>query len=203
MTFNPNIPAANDLINQSQQQLQTNFAQSNTIFNVDHVTFDDATAADRGKHRQITFIEISDPATTGDEVALYAKDVSGATRLFFRQQSSGSVIPVSGTDPYRTAGANQTEYSTYLPGAPASTAAFIMKTGTVNITGVGGTWNLGTVTFLTPFPNVCTSVILTPVRGTSTIHAMYVNNASIGPSSFQLRTDDNSWNLVSYMAFGR
>lgn len=203
MSYNPNIPAASNLISQSQSEIQTNFAQANAIFDIDHVTFNDATSADRGKHRKVTCIEVSDPVTAANEVDLYAKAVSGVTRLFFRQENGGSIIPISGTDPYRTVGANQSEYSTYLPGAASSTAAFIMKTGTVNKTGVGGTWNLGTVTFLTQFPSECLSVILTPIRGSSSIHAMYVNNASISTTSFQIRTDDESWDLVSYMAIGR
>lgn len=100
MTFNPNIPQPNDLISDSQAQLQTNFSQSNSIFNFDHVTFDDATSINRGKHRHSTYIEQAvDPTTLANEMAVYSKDVAGLSRLFYRNESNGSVIPLTGFDP--------------------------------------------------------------------------------------------------------
>lgn len=92
MTYNPNIPQAADIISQSQAQLQTNFAQADLIFDVDHVTFDNATAADRGKHRKSTYIEQTvDPVTAGNELVLYSKDASGRTELFYRRETNGQV----------------------------------------------------------------------------------------------------------------
>lgn len=153
MTFNPNIPGANDLISQSQSEIQTNFAQSNTIFDIDHVTFDDATSADRGKHRKSTYIEVADPTTVANEMAMYAKAVSGATRLFLRQENNGTIFQFSGPDP--TAAATG---QTFLPGG------IILKWGTTSANGTTA------ITFaglgLSNFPNNCWQVMVNPVTTT-------------------------------------
>ncbi len=113
MTFNPNIPQSADIPSQSQGQILTNFQELNTVFDVDHVPFDDATAVNRGKHDQSTYIELgADPATLSDEVAFYSKDSGGNSRLFMRQESSGTVIQMSGDDPVNAASSG----STFLPG---------------------------------------------------------------------------------------
>ena len=91
MTFNPNIPQATDLTSASQSQILTNFSQLNTIFDVDHVTYDNATVANRGKHDKSTYIEQgADPATSANEVALYSKDLSTVSTLYMRKESSGT-----------------------------------------------------------------------------------------------------------------
>lgn len=97
MTYNNSIPQANDLISQSQSQILTNFSQLYSVFAQDHIEYDDSTAADRGKHKQVTLKELSaGPATTATEIALYTKDVSGTTRLFYRTPSSGDEIQMTG-----------------------------------------------------------------------------------------------------------
>lgn len=113
MSFNPNIPQSSDIPSQSQGQILTNFQQLNTVFDVDHVPFNDATAVNRGKHDQSTYIELSvDPATLADEVSFYSKDSGGNSRLFMRQESSGTVIQMSGEDPVNAASSG----STFLAG---------------------------------------------------------------------------------------
>jgi hypothetical protein len=100
MTFNPNIPQGAQLISATQAQIQINFDQLNSIFDVDHVTYDNATVANRGKHDKSTYIEQgSDPATSANEIALYSKDLSSVSTLYMRKESSGTVIQMSGRDP--------------------------------------------------------------------------------------------------------
>jgi hypothetical protein len=97
MTYNPAIPQPGDFISQSQGQILTNFSQLDTVFAQDHIELDDSTAADRGKHKQVTLKELSaGPATTSTEIALYTKDVSGTTRLFYRVPSSGTEVQMTG-----------------------------------------------------------------------------------------------------------
>lgn len=97
MTFNNSIPQPGDFISQSQSQILTNFAQLYTVFGQDHIEYDDSTTADRGKHKQVTMKELAvAPATTATEMALYTKDVSGTTRLFYRQPSSGTEVQMTG-----------------------------------------------------------------------------------------------------------
>jgi len=97
MTFNPNIPQASDLISQSQAQILTNFGQVNTIFDIDHVTFNNATAANRGKHDKSTYVEqASDPVTSTNEVAVYSKDTGTQPDLFYRPESAGTAVRLTG-----------------------------------------------------------------------------------------------------------
>lgn len=94
MTFNPNIPQATDLISVSQGQLLTNNQQLDTLFDIDHVTWDDATTADRGKHRAVHLkFQGSDPTTAADEGAIYTK----TDDLFYRRSGNGDVVLLSGT----------------------------------------------------------------------------------------------------------
>lgn len=168
MTFNPNIPQPNDLISDSQAQLQTNFSQSNSIFNFDHVTFDDATSINRGKHRHSTYIEqLVDPTTLANEMAVYSKDVGGLSRLFYRNESNGSVIPLTGFDP--TSGGNG---RVFLPGG------IIMMWGQFSpVTNAGGFF-----AFPIPFPNNIFTAILQAgsVRFTLATSALATTGINIG-----------------------
>lgn len=96
MTYNPSIPQSSDLISQSQAQVLTNFSQLNTIFDVDHVTYNDATSANRGKHDKSTYVEGSDPVTSTNEVAVYSKDTGTQPDLFYRPESSGTATRLTG-----------------------------------------------------------------------------------------------------------
>lgn len=118
MTYNPNIPLGTDIPSQSQAQFLTNFQQLNTVFDIDHIPFNDVTAANRGKHDKSTYVELAvDPATAVNEVALYSKEVTGITELFIRAESAGAVTQVS-TVPFTnvanagTAGGTITFYDT-------------------------------------------------------------------------------------------
>lgn len=154
MTYNPAIPGPTDLISQSQAQIQTNFSQADSIFDIDHVTFDNATAGDRGKHRKSTYIQQSvDPTTAVDEVALYAKDLAGAETLYLRKENGGTVIQMSGQDPV-----NSNPGSTFLAGG------LIMKFGTVAVTSAGGAFN-----FVSAFPNACLMATVCSSNLTTTV----------------------------------
>jgi hypothetical protein len=97
MTFNNAIPQSNDLISQSQSQILTNFSQLYTVFAQDHIEYDDSTSADRGKHKQVTLKELAaGPTTTATEIAIYTKAVSGTTRVFYREPSSGTEVQMTG-----------------------------------------------------------------------------------------------------------
>ncbi len=148
MSYNPSIPQADDLISESQLAIQTNFSQLNTIFEKDHVEYDNATTADRGKHKQSTYPDSSsDPATAGNELALYSKDVGGNSRFFMRQESSGTVIQLSGIDPVL-----MTNGYTFLPGG------VIFQWGEIApVSGKSST----PVSFPIAFPNTVFQVVIT------------------------------------------
>src|SRR3990167_465631 len=108
MTFSPSIPGSSDIISVSQGQIQTNFSQANTIFDTDHYAFDNATAANRGKTRQTSFIDqAGNPASSSGEIRLW----NNGNDLYFRRQSSASVIRLTSGG----VSAAQSGYS-FLPG---------------------------------------------------------------------------------------
>jgi len=96
MSFNPNIPQATDRPSASQGQLLINFQQLNTIFNDDHVAWNDATVANRGLHRKVTFpiVSVGDPVLAGTVGQIYTKTVAGVAQAFFA--NSTSVFQITG-----------------------------------------------------------------------------------------------------------
>ena len=186
MTFNPNIPQPNDIPSQSQAQILTNFQQLNTVFDVDHVPFNDGTAANRGKHDQSTYIELgADPTTLSGELAVYSKDNAGATTLYLRQESNGSVIQMSGPNP--TPGASGT---TFLPGG------LLLKWGILN-----NPTDSAVVTFPDGgFPSNAYSLTFAISRnGTSSTVTYYTGLTN---TQFTVRTNSASNDALTYIAIG-
>lgn len=196
MTYNPNIPRPDDLISESQGQILDNFGQLNTVFGQDHVKYDNATVGDRGKHNQSTYKQLSgDPATTADEMALYAKDDgSGNTRLFLKQETpTGTVIQLSGIDPQIA----DNGY-TFLPGG------LLMQWGfTAEFSGA----SIG-VLFTTShvdFPNNLFNVSITPKRdfgSPGSTYGFYVANSGFSITGFTIRNISGHTYGFQWMAIG-
>lgn len=85
MSYQQNIPHANDQFSQSQMDIQGNFQALNPIF--------------LGINNYLYLpIQGSGPATSASQVALYAKTgIEGTPELFFRNASSGAEIEATGT----------------------------------------------------------------------------------------------------------
>jgi len=84
MSYSPNMPLATDDPSVSQGQLLTNFAQLNTIFNTDHVTYD--ALADNGEHLQVTINTVlgAAPGLGTPKASLFTMaDANGSSQLFF------------------------------------------------------------------------------------------------------------------------
>lgn len=93
MTYDPTIPAANDLISNSQGDIQTNFTQLNTLYDRDHFTWNDATAANRGYHRKVTYRSvIANPGFATPIASTYTKTVSGKSQLFLQNGAAASDV---------------------------------------------------------------------------------------------------------------
>jgi hypothetical protein len=73
--YDPLIPAANELISDSQADIQNNFSELNTLYAVDHQQWNASTSAFRGKHKKMTFPEayttLNAPALGSDLAILY------------------------------------------------------------------------------------------------------------------------------------
>ena len=186
MTYNPNVPQAADIPSQSQGELLTNFQQLNTVFDVDHVPFNDSTAANRGKHDQSTYTELgADPTTLANEIAVYANPVSGNSRLFFRQESNGTAVQLSGADPTIA-----TSGSTSLVGA------LIIKWGVLATPSDGDP-----VTFAGgAFPNNVFALTLAESRSGTSVTSTYFT--ALTTTGFTVRTSTGSNDAVHYMAIG-
>ena len=93
MVYNRNIPGPNDILSNSQSQLQANFQQidsgttgSGTGFSRNHVTLTDGTNG--GLHNRVDFYQpVADPPISGFTGSLYVKTVGGLSQLFFANSS--------------------------------------------------------------------------------------------------------------------
>jgi len=84
------IPAAGDLLSQSQDDILNNFIAIKTLVDINHVTFD---AAGQGKHNFIQFpVQALAPTTVAGEVGLYSQTsvLTGNPELVFSHESAGS-----------------------------------------------------------------------------------------------------------------
>jgi hypothetical protein len=185
MSFNPGIPQSSDIPAQSQAQILTNFNQTNSVFGINHIEFNNSTVANRGKHKHVSMIEQgSDPVTAANEVALYSKDVSSVSQLFLRREANGTVIQMTGQNPTIAQSG-----STFLPGG------IVMKWG---FTGVIA--DNSTVTFASAFPTNCWSVQLTIIDPSATTRILNVKTASLTTANFQVRA--NGAVSAFYIAIG-
>lgn len=114
MGFNPNIPLVTDYMVVSQPQIQSNFKTIFSVFAKNHVNIN-ATAPGRsqGMHGVVIFREqVDDPTTTADQVALYVKNISNKTTLFYRPSSNQT--PIQMTYPTISVGLQSTDPAVYL-----------------------------------------------------------------------------------------
>lgn len=126
MAYKNTIPAASDLLSQSQDDILNNFIAIKTLVDINHVTFD---AAGQGKHAFIEFpIQSPVPTTGAGEVGLYSQTslLTGNPELVFSHESAGS------TYEFTAAVKNETGYA-ILP----SGIIFKWGSGTVNANTTG------------------------------------------------------------------
>jgi hypothetical protein len=137
-TFTNTAPAVNMPPSQSQPLMLQNFASTQGILAVDHVTFNNETG---GQHKQVTFTSSNVPTVPTTPPVLFTMPniPSGIEQLFFY---SGSNTQSS------TQYVNATQGSTFLLGG------IILKWGNLAVTG-------SPVTFASAFPNACYAVLIT------------------------------------------
>lgn len=93
--YQNNIPQPNDLISESQSDLQGNYRAFNEIHNVDHILL--TATENNGRHKKTTYKALmAAPATAADEMAIYSIDNgNGRISLKARYQSNGPVLDVA------------------------------------------------------------------------------------------------------------
>lgn len=141
MAYTSAIPQSTDDPSQSQPLILGNFQEIATAFNLNHGDFN---TGDQGLHKFLQMPEQgSAPATGANEGALYTKDVSGTTQLFWREESAGTEYQMTGQQTFAAA-----QGSVTLPGG------LIIKYGST-VTAAGS------FSYTTPFPTAVYSVTMT------------------------------------------
>lgn len=140
MAYNQNIPQPNDLLSQSQGEIQQNFSEIQTLVGINHINFG---AAGAGKHLYLQLPEHAAPTTAVNEAGFYANvgATSAVTELFFRRENNGDEIPM-------------TEHLAVATGWSYLPSGIILQWGQ------GGS---GAFVFPKVFPNNCFSVNLTAI----------------------------------------
>ena len=154
MSFTPGIPRSGQSLGNSRPQVQGNFDYINTAFAINHVAFN---ASGVGKHKFMQMPEqVSAPTTLANEGALYTKEAQSITNLFWRQESNGTEVQLTGIAPLAAGNG----YST-LPGG------MIIQWGSTGA--VGSSLN---VSYNITFPN---SIFSTVITGTSANKAFRIS----------------------------
>lgn len=183
MSYNPNIPLSTDRPSQSQGQILTNFQQLDSIFAINHVTFDDATVANRGKHTYVTLIDetATPPTPSGTDIALYSAVASGVNELFYIQGAVGTPIQITGA------------------GSPGS--SFEIRGGTFTYP-LGSLPNPVTITFSSPFPTSVVSVVITPTNIQGPDLRLYVSSQTVAHFIVTPRGTSGANATFNYIAIG-
>lgn len=187
MVFDPNIPQPDDDAGtDSRPQIQTNFDQWNTIYGENHVEFDfDETAAvpydliksvSRGKHKQITNVNLSgDPslADNAEESQYYAKTLNAIISPFLQsppdEEGQPSIVNKLTADFI-----SLTNGETVVPGG------IHLKWGFAQMTAANPTtFNfVGAPINLTNFPNNCFGVLIVHQDINDPIRVLTVDSCS-------------------------
>jgi len=94
MVYRKSIPVATEKPSVSQPKIKENFTQLNDQFEVDHTALEEST--NLGKHKKVTLYEqAADPSTAENEIALYSKESSDGTQMYYREEQDGEVHPLS------------------------------------------------------------------------------------------------------------
>lgn len=143
MAYNNAIPAANDQLSQSQQDILNNFIEIQNAFNTDHTVFNDP---EQGKHDKVRMpVQAAPPAFTVGETALWNEQDATTTKneMHIRKQNqAGDVsIPFSASVLSNVATPIGNVGWTYLP------SGILIKWGTATTAGAApNTVNVNTGT---------------------------------------------------------
>jgi hypothetical protein len=195
--YNPNIPQSSNNLGTSQAQMLNNFGKLDSIFDVNHFKYSDATTANQGKHRKIDFpatTTVSSPA--GAASVIYPKDVSGVSAAYFENAVGGSVL-------WR--GGSTDGLSTISTGSGVSNGYLLLPNGIKFIWGHSPSpADNGTITFAGGgFATNCFNVQISGVRDGITAYGMYIKTGTVTTTQFQVRVDPSaSFADIYYFAIG-
>lgn len=96
MTFDPTKPQSTDFISDSQPVLLSNNQQLNTVFDVDHLTYN--ASANRGKHKKVTLrsqgsdSSTDSPPTRENEYAMFTLQDGSDTEIYLRGEQNATAF---------------------------------------------------------------------------------------------------------------
>jgi hypothetical protein len=176
-TFTNTAPAVNMPPSQSQPLMVQNFASTQGILAVDHVTFNNETG---GQHKQVTFTSNNLPTVPTEPPVLFTMPNigGGIPQLFYY---SGSNEQAS------------SQYINAIQGSSFMLGGIIMKWGNLAVTNTP-------VSFVTAFPNACYVVLIT---GTAPAYTGGFVATGVGVSGFTAtRTSGSGATGYYYIAIG-
>lgn len=185
MTYNPNIPAANDVLSDSQGQIQGNFQRADSSFGTDHYEFSNLTT-NNGKHKKVTWLDQSAaiPAAEPNAVLAYANTQSAITMPYYKRDNLATVFPLAPIKAYATFA---------LTGAPKPYLAVI-----------DDGFNVATITISAPGSGTATIALSNPMR-TITYGVLVFSSGGLGVnfkytiinnSSFAISGVDNALRIT-------
>lgn len=184
MAYTEDTPQSSQTIAQTQPLILANFQGIKQLVDVNHVTFDDA---NEGKHKFLQMPEQSSaPTTAANEGGLYTKEASSVANLFFRRESDGDELQLTGAF---TTGTTDGQF--IIPGG------LIVKWG-LRSTIVGN----ATVTFGSAFPNNAYSVQISQVRNDTQTRVMYVRPSTLSVTGFSVRSTSGGGSGLYFIAIG-
>lgn len=134
MSYDPNVLNGDPIVSASQNGMNTNFEQINSVMNNDHFPYNDGTSTKRGRHRKISFPDnLGAYGSLGSFVsALFpdadSKDTSERSQLYFKnQQGGGTTFQITNRfyEPSATAGYYM------LPGGSTGNPGLIIMWGSI------------------------------------------------------------------------
>ena len=184
MAYDSTVPASGSSLGSTRAPILENFVQIESAFNVDHVDFNDL---GQGKHAKVTMPEGAAPTTAADEAALYTKDTNGRPTLFYRQESDGTEIQLTKSDPIAS-----DPGETFLPGGMG------IKWGLVEITTPGSQTYTYASLGLSDFDSATYSCVATPTDRTRSVGVL-----SFTKSEIRLGINGNVGGFICFMVVGK
>lgn len=111
------LPDVGQSLGQTRANIRENFNIIQDAFGRNHVSLNDGTPGNRGKHNFSEYIaQGSTPTITAGECATYGRNFGGVTQLTFTHDATGNVYQLTRAIPASTASFAQATGWTFLPG---------------------------------------------------------------------------------------
>lgn len=188
ISYNNNIPAANNNPSSDQPLMQQNTNAVDTILQTDHVSFN---TAGGGRHNQVTFNSNNPPGSPVSPPVLFTNNQDGA----------GNALPGSVSELFFYSGdaaSSQNQFVSQANGSVIVMGGIIIKWGTANLPGTG--FNQP-VTFPVAFPNNCFSVVAIANAASNTVTV--ASCTSLATNGFTaIKTSSGTAIDINYIAIG-